>query len=39
MPDSVTTNLIGDYENRVDMSTFLEDGDILLKVGYRYMLF
>ena len=21
------------------MSTFLDDGDILLKVGYRYMLF
>jgi hypothetical protein len=39
LPDSVTTNLIGDYENKVTMSTFLDDGDILLQVGYRFMLF
>jgi hypothetical protein len=39
LPDSLTTKLIGDYENKVDMSTFLNDGDILLKVDYRFMRF
>ena len=39
LPDSTQTNLIGDYQQKVDMSTFLDNGKILLKVGNRFLLF
>mgnify|MGYP006089676223 CR=1 FL=1 len=38
-PDSTTKTLINDYLNQVDMSTFLEDGKILMKIGKRFMVF
>jgi len=31
--------LINDIDQKVDMSTFLEDGKILVKIGQRFLLF
>ena len=30
---------MGDYQNKVDMTTFRSDGSILLKLGYRFMIY
>jgi long-subunit acyl-CoA synthetase (AMP-forming) len=38
-PDSTDMTLINDYLNWVDMSTFLEDGKILVKNRRRFMVF
>jgi hypothetical protein len=38
-PDSTSKTLINDYLNTVDMSTFLEDGTILIKIKDRFMIF
>jgi hypothetical protein len=38
-PDSTSKTLINDYLNQVDLSTFLEDGKILMKIGKRFMVF
>jgi hypothetical protein len=38
-PDSTSRVVINDYLNFVDMSTFLEDGKILIKIRRRYMVF
>ena len=38
-PDSKSTSLIADSEKLVDMTTFLDSGDIMLKIQSRYMLF
>ena len=38
-PDSNDKSLIADNENRCDLSTFLDNGDILLKVNRRYLVF
>tara|TARA_B110000285_G_C15032107_1_gene567330 strand:+ start:768 stop:944 length:177 start_codon:yes stop_codon:yes gene_type:complete len=38
-PDSTSRVIINDYLNFVDMSTFLEDGKILIKIRRRYMVF
>jgi hypothetical protein len=38
-PDSTSKVIINDYQNFVDMSTFLEDGKILIKIRRRYMVF
>jgi hypothetical protein len=39
MPDSTQKVLINDFLNWVDMSTFLEDGKILIKIRRRFMVF
>ena len=39
LPDSTEKTLINDFQNYVDMSTFLENGNILLKIKERYMVF
>lgn len=38
-PDSTSKVIINDFQNFVDMSTFLEDGKILIKIRRRYMVF
>lgn len=35
----VEKTLINDIQNKVDLATFLEDGDILLKINNRFLLF
>ena len=39
LPDNKTSVLINDIDNKVDMSTFLHDGKIMVKIAQRYMLF
>jgi hypothetical protein len=39
MPDETEKPLINDFLNWVDMSTFLEDGKIMIKIRRRYMIF
>ena len=39
MPDSKTNVLISDINGKVDMSTFLHNGNILIKIAHRYLLF
>ena len=38
-PNKVQKSLVNDFQNYVDMSTFLENGNILLKCRRRYMVF
>ena len=38
-PSSLTTTLIADLDEVAEFSTFLEDGNILLKSASRYMIF
>lgn len=38
-PDSTSRVIINDFLNFVDMSTFLEDGKILIKIKKRFMVF
>jgi len=30
---------MGDYQKKVDMCTFNEKGEIILKIGYRFMIY
>ena len=39
LPDSTQTTLMADFEKKVDFSSFLDDGKILLKVGHRFLIF
>lgn len=39
LPDMVQKTLINDFGNYVDMSTFLEDGNILMRSRSRFMIF
>ena len=39
LPDQVQKTLINDYGNYVDMSTFLDDGNILIRSRRRFMIF
>ena len=39
LPDQVQKTLINDFQNQVDMSTFLEDGNILIRSRSRFMVF
>lgn len=39
LPDMVEKTLINDIQNKCDMATFLEDGDILLKINSRFLQF
>ena len=39
MPDSTTKTLMVDNMNQIDMSTFLKNGFILIRCGYRFILF
>lgn len=39
MPDSKTNVLLNDHDDKVDMTTFLSDGNILLRIAQRFMLF
>ena len=38
-PDVCQKTLINDRMNKVEMSTFLQDGEILLKIGSRFLHF
>lgn len=38
-PDSSKYPLLNDLQETVDLSTFLSDGRILLKSGYRFYIF
>lgn len=38
-PDSNDKSLIADYENKCDLATYLDNGDILLKIHNRYLVF
>jgi len=38
-PDSTAKTLLNDYLNWVDMSSFLDDGKILVKIRRRFMVF
>lgn len=39
LPDVVQKTLVNDRMNKVDMSTFMEDGDVLVKIGSRFLQF
>jgi len=39
MPDNKTNVLINDIDKKVDLSTFLQDGKILVKIAHRFLLF
>jgi len=39
LPDSTTHTIMVDNMNQIDMSTFLSTGDILIRCGYRYLIF
>ena len=39
LPDSVQKVLINDFQNKTDMSTYIEGGKILVKVFKRFMIF
>jgi len=38
-PDAKSTTLVADSQNVVEMTTFLENGEILLKIKNRFLLF
>lgn len=38
-PDSLVSSLVADFEGNVDMTTFLDTGDVFLKVKSRYFIF
>jgi len=39
MPDSMNVTLIHDVEDAVELVTWLNEGNILLKIGNRFLLF
>jgi hypothetical protein len=39
IPDSTSISLINDHDNKIEFTTFLDDGKILMKIGHRYALF
>ena len=39
LPDSTTHTIMVDNMNQIDMSTYLSTGDILIRCGYRYLIF
>ena len=39
LPDSTTKTIMVDNMNQIDMSTFLSTGDILIRCGYRFLIF
>ncbi len=39
LPESTTKTLMVDHMNMIDISTFLSNGDILLRCGHRYLVF
>jgi hypothetical protein len=39
VPDNKTNVLINDIDEKVDMSTFLDDGKIMVKIADRFLLF
>ena len=39
LPDSFTTTLIPDYQLKSTVSTFLQDGKILVECNHRYFIF
>lgn len=39
LPTNKTNILVNDIDKKVDMSTFLEEGMILVKIAHRYLLF
>lgn len=38
-PDSVSVSLLADYQNKCEFSTFLQSGEILIKIMDRYLVF
>ena len=39
LPDSTTKTLMIDNSNEINMSTFLSNGEILLRCAHRYLVF
>lgn len=39
LPDNKDIKLLRDFDNKVEMATFLESGKILVKIGNRFMVF
>lgn len=39
LPNAYEKTMINDFQNGVDMSTFLANGDILLKIFHRFLIF
>lgn len=39
LPDSTTKTIMIDNMNKIDMSTFLQTGDILIRCSHRYLIF
>jgi len=39
VPDSKVSSLLVDFENKVEASTFLSDGKVLVKLANRFMVF
>lgn len=37
VPNSAEITLVNDQTNQVEMSTFMENGDILIKIGTRFL--
>ena len=39
LPNAYEKTIINDFQNGVDMSTFLANGNILLKIFHRFLIF
>ena len=39
LPDTTERTLVNDFQNGVDMSTFLQNGNMMVKVFHQYMIF
>jgi hypothetical protein len=39
IPDSTSVSLINDHEHKINFTTFMDDGKILMNVGHRFSLF
>jgi len=39
IPDSTAISLINNHDKKVDFTTFMEDGNILMKLGERFSMF
>jgi hypothetical protein len=39
LPDSTSISLINDHDNKINFTSFMDDGKILMNVGHRFSLF
>ena len=39
IPDSTSISLINNHDNKINFTSFMEDGNILMNVGHRFSMF